>query len=115
MAWNALSHGTNGLLMANGLTLVALFATLMRQRAQAGLLLMSPIVAVPCALVGALAAGLVAQLVAHAAIAAPWVLASASAVVLILAGVGSGVSRSKADHRSAALLKNQPPVHALAA
>jgi len=35
MTWSSLSHGTNGLILAYGLTLFALIATLIQQRAGA--------------------------------------------------------------------------------
>ncbi len=63
MTWSSLSHGTNGLILAYGLTLFALIATLIQQRAGARAVLVSPILAVPCVLIGGLLAAAVATVI----------------------------------------------------
>ena len=54
------THGTRGLILAYGLTLAALLATLLWRRARVPQLLMAPIVAAPCLLVGAIVGSIVA-------------------------------------------------------
>jgi hypothetical protein len=63
MTWSSLSHATNGLILAYGLMLFALIATLIQQRGGARAVLVSPILAVPCGLIDGLLAAAVATVI----------------------------------------------------
>jgi type IV secretory pathway TraG/TraD family ATPase VirD4 len=87
MTWHSLTHGTNGLLLAYGLTLLALMLTLIRRRVGAGLVLLSPVLALPWAFGGILAASVVD---AYLATATAWTPV-ANVAVLLSAGLVGGV------------------------
>jgi type IV secretory pathway TraG/TraD family ATPase VirD4 len=86
MSWHSLTHGTHGLIVAYALTLAPLVVTVIVRRAGISALLMTPILALPCALVGALVASLVAGRVTGGALQA-----GTGAAVLLLVGVAGGL------------------------
>lgn len=57
MGWHSVTHNTSGLILADGVTLIALVVTLVKQRARATLLVASAVIALPCVLLGGIAAG----------------------------------------------------------
>jgi len=87
MTWHSLTHGTNGLLLAYGLTLLALALTLIRRRVGAGLVLLSPVLALPWAFGGILAGAVVDACLATATAWRP----VANVAVLFSAGLIGGV------------------------
>jgi type IV secretory pathway TraG/TraD family ATPase VirD4 len=87
MTWHSLTHGTNGLLLAYGMTLLALALTLIRRRVGAGPVLLSPVLALPWAFGGILAASVVDACLATATAWRP----VANVAVLLSAGLVGGV------------------------
>jgi type IV secretory pathway TraG/TraD family ATPase VirD4 len=85
MTWHSLTHGANGLFLGYGLTLVALILTLIRRRVGAGLVLLSPVLALPWTF-GAIVVGSVVDAFAATA----W-LPVANLTVLISAGLVGGL------------------------
>lgn len=92
MTWDSLPHGTNGLVLGYGLTFFALLVTLIQQRAAARLIFMSPVVALPCALAGAVAASAVGHVInTRATPTSPWTAPLLSVAVLLFAGFAGGM------------------------
>ena len=85
---DSLAHGTPGLVLAYGLTLVGVLAILIRRRSSLPTLLLSPLVALLAQIVGAVAASTLSSVFksASAALTIP-----ANAAVLLAAGVGGGL------------------------
>jgi type IV secretory pathway TraG/TraD family ATPase VirD4 len=85
---DALAHGTPGLLLAYGLSLIGVLAVLVRRRSSVPTLLMSPLVALPALVVGAIAASILSGVFksASAALTVP-----ANAALLLAAGAGGGL------------------------
>jgi hypothetical protein len=86
MSWQSVSHGTTGLLLGNSPALLGLLGTLFRQRAMARLYLASPLLSLPCLLVGAIIAGILAN-----ALGGGTKAEIVSGSVLLLAGVIGGL------------------------
>jgi type IV secretory pathway TraG/TraD family ATPase VirD4 len=89
MTWHSLSHGTNGLILGYGLTLFALTATLIQQRAGARAVLVSPILAVPCGLVGGLLTAAVASVISAPTLARAGPIPGIT--LLLFAGIAGGI------------------------
>lgn len=91
-SWYSLTHGTSGLVLAYGLTFFALVVTLAQQRAPAKAIFLSPLLALPCAAAGLLAAAAAASLMP--VLATPggrWVSPIISTAILIFAGFAGGM------------------------
>jgi type IV secretory pathway TraG/TraD family ATPase VirD4 len=87
-----LSHGTNGLVLAYGLTFFALVITLAQQRAGVRAILLSPLLTLPCATVGALAAAVAVSLTGSPATpATAWTTPVLSIAILLSAGFAGGM------------------------
>jgi type IV secretory pathway TraG/TraD family ATPase VirD4 len=90
--WYSLSHGTSGLVLAYGLTFLALVTTLAQQRAGVRAILLSPLLTLPCAAVGALAVVLAASITAaHPTPATAWTTPILSMAILLFAGFAGGM------------------------
>src|SRR2546429_4163803 len=90
MTWHSLTHGTNGLLFAYALTLLPLILALVQRRVGLGLVLLSPVLALPWTLVGMLAGSVVAYALSPHLAAGPWT-AAASVAVLLSSGFAGGM------------------------
>jgi type IV secretory pathway TraG/TraD family ATPase VirD4 len=90
--WHSLTHGTNGLVLAYGLTFFALVITLVQQRAGARAILLSPLLTLPCAAVGALAVVVAVSLTgSHATPRISWMSPALSIAILLFAGFAGGM------------------------
>jgi type IV secretory pathway TraG/TraD family ATPase VirD4 len=99
--WLSLTHGTPGLLLAYGLTLIPLLAALIQQRVPMRGLLMAPVVAVPAAVVGILVGALLGSTLPVTRATAAWTPAIASIVALILVGYAAGLLLTRQRRRAA--------------
>ncbi len=90
--WYSLARGTNGLVLAYGLTFLALVFTLAQQRAPAKVIFLSPVLALPCALAGVLAAAAAASVMPTPATpGGRWVAPVLSVAILVFAGFAGGM------------------------
>jgi hypothetical protein len=85
---DSLTHGTAGLLLRYALTLIGVFAILIRRRSSVPTLLLSPLVALPALVIGGIATSILSGVFmsASAALTVP-----ANAALLLAAGVGGGL------------------------
>jgi type IV secretory pathway TraG/TraD family ATPase VirD4 len=92
MTWSALTHGINGLVLAYALALLAMLVTLAQRRAPVHRILLSPVLAIPTAILGVAAgsAGGYAMTV-HSPNAGPWPGRLVGLVVVLFAGVLGGI------------------------
>jgi len=90
--WYSLTHGTNGLVLAYGLTYLVLVITLAQRRAGVRAILLSPLLTLPCAAIGALAAVVAVSVTgSRATTVAAWVAPLLSVVLLGFAGFAGGM------------------------
>ncbi len=92
MTWASITHGTNGLVLAYGLTFLPLVITLVQQHAPARTIFLSPLLTLPCAAVGALAVVLATSVAAlHPTPATAWTTRVLSVALLLFAGFAGGM------------------------
>jgi type IV secretory pathway TraG/TraD family ATPase VirD4 len=84
-------HGTRGLVVAYGLTLVPLMVVLIQRQASSRTLALAPLFAVPTAIAGALAGVSLSALVPTAGAASAWTALPVSLAAYLFAGYGAGL------------------------
>jgi hypothetical protein len=114
-SWAVLTHGTNGLVLAYALTLFALIVTLVQQRAEVRFIFLSPILALPCALVGAVTASAAVYLInARETESGSPTGPLVSVAVLLFAGFASGMifarrPKSTDTHKRGTVIESAKP------
>jgi len=84
----SLTHGTAGLLLAYALTLIGVLAILIRRQSPVSTLLLSPLVALPALVVGAIAASILSSVFKSASTA---LMVPANAALLLVTGASGGL------------------------
>lgn len=91
MTLQSLNHGTNSLALTYGLTLLGLVLILIKKRVPAGGVLVSPILAVPCFLGGALLTGIVTSALGIHGATVTWASTMPGIAAYLLAGIVGGL------------------------